>query len=278
MAIPSALTIAASDSSGADGLQADLRTFAALKVHGASAVTLVTAQNTEMVTAAEFMSPVMIEAQIRAVFDDMTLMAVKIGALGNVETIETVASTLSDVFPEEFRPPVVADPVLSNHAGDLLVDEETVEAWRTIILPMADVVTPNLTEAALLSNSDRPGTLGDLIEVGEKLVEAGVGSALVSGGQGKAENSIDILVSSDRPPIQLRSVRMERENMRGLSGTLSAAIAGHIAHDMPPYDAIQYSKVYLSGAIDTADTFRIGKGPGPVHQLYRLWEQRRTGG
>ena len=278
MAIPSALTIAASDSCGADGLQADLRTFAALKVHGACAVTLVTAQNTEVVSAAEFMSPAMIEAQIRAVFDDMTLMAVKIGALGNVETIETVARTLADVLPEEFKPPVVADPVLSTHAGDLLVDEDTVEAWRMHILPMADVVTPNLTEAALLSRSDRPGTLGDLIEVGEKLVEAGVGSALVSGGQGKAENSIDILVSSDRPPIQLRSVRMERENMRGLSSTLSAAIAGHIAHDMPPYDAIQYSKVYLSGAIDTADTFRIGKGPGPVHQLYRLWEQRRTGG
>lgn len=278
MAIPSALTIAASDSCGADGLQADLRTFAALKVHGASAVTLVTAQNTEMVTAVEFMSPALIEAQIRAVFDDMTLTAVKIGALGNAETIEVVAKTLADVMPEDFPTPIVADPVLTNHAGDLLVEPETVAAWREHILPMAAVVTPNLAEAALLTGSGQPGTLGDLIELGEKLVEAGVGSALVSGGQGKAENSIDILISSDRAPIQLRSVRMERENMRGLSGTLSAAIAGHIAHDMPAYDAIQYSKVFLSGAIDTADTFRIGNGPGPVHQLYRLWEQRRTGG
>lgn len=278
MAIPSALTIAASDSCGADGLQADLRTFAALKVHGASVVTLVTAQNTEMVTAVEFMSPAMIEAQIRAVFDDMTLMAVKIGALGSVETVEAVAKTLTDVIAEEFPVPIVADPVLTSHAGDVLVDTDTVEAWKEHILPMATVVTPNLSEAALLTGSERPGTLGDLIEIGEKLVEAGVGSALVSGGQGKAENSIDILVSSDRPPIQLRSVRMERENMRGLSGTLSAAIAAHIAHDMAAYDAIQYSKVYLSGAIDTADTFGIGKGPGPVHQMYRLWEQRRTGG
>ena len=275
MAIPSALTIAASDSSGADGLQADLRTFAALKVHGASAVTLVTAQNTQMVTAAAFMSPALIEAQIRAVFDDMTLMAVKIGALGSVEVIETVANTLADVMPEDFKTPIVADPVLTNHAGEQLVDDETIAAWKAHILPMATVITPNLAEAALLTEFGQPGTLGDLIEMGEKLVEAGADQVLVSGGQGKAEFSIDILVSNERPPIQLRAERMQRENLRGLSGTLSAAIAGHIAHELAAYDAIQYSKVYVSGAIDTADTFRIGKGAGPIHQLYRLWENRR---
>ncbi len=275
MAIPSVLTIAASDSCGADGLQADLRTFAALKVHGASAVTLVTAQNTEMVSAAEFMSPALIEAQIRAVFDDMTISAVKIGALGNVETIETVADTLADCLPEDTNIAIVADPVLTNHAGDHLVEDETVDAWKRRILPISTVITPNLAESALLSGRDRPQTLGDLIEIGEALVEMGPPQVVVSGGQGKAENSIDILVSNERPPVQLRSVRMERENMRGLSGTLSSAIAAHIAHDMAPYDAIQYAKVYLSGAIDTADTFRIGKGPGPVHQLYRVWEGRR---
>ena len=103
----------------------------------------------------------------------------------------------------------------------------------------------------------------------------GPSQVVVSGGQGKAENSIDILVSDERPPVQLRSIRMERENMRGLSGTLSAAIAAHVAHEMAPYDAIQYSKVFLSGALDTADTFSIGNGAGPVHQMYRLWEGRR---
>ncbi|MEM7212256.1 MAG: bifunctional hydroxymethylpyrimidine kinase/phosphomethylpyrimidine kinase [Pseudomonadota bacterium] len=275
MAIPSALTIAASDSCGADGLQADLRTFAALKVHGASAVTLVTAQNTQGVTAAEFVPPSLIEAQIRAAFDDMTLMAVKIGALGSVEVIETVASTLADVMPEDYKTPIVADPVLTNHAGEALVESETIAAWKAHILPIATVVTPNLAEAALLTDFESPGTLGDLIVMGETLVEAGADQALVSGGQGKAEFSIDILVSKERPPVQLRAERMERENLRGLSSTLSTAIAGHIAHDMAAYDAIQYAKVYLSGAIDTADTFRIGKGPGPVHQLHRLWEGRR---
>ena len=275
MAIPSALTIAASDSCGADGLQADLRTFAALKVHAASAITLVTAQNTQMVTAAEFMPPALIDAQIRAVFDDMTLTAVKIGALGNRETIETVARALKECLPEEANTGIVADPVLTNHAGDLLVDEDTVAAWKKHILPMATVITPNLTESALLTGLGRPQTLGDLMEIGEAMVALGPSQVLVSGGQGQAENSIDILVSNERPPIQLRAPRMERENLRGLSGTLSAAIAGHIAHDMAPYDAIQYSKVYLAGCIETADTFRIGKGPGPIHQLYRLWENRR---
>lgn len=275
MAIPCALTIGASDSCGADGIQADLRTFAALRVHGASAITLVTAQNTEMVTAVEFMSPALIEAQIRAIFDDMTVMAVKIGALGNVETVETVANTLADVLPEETTLPIVADPVLTNHAGDMLVESDTVAAWKRHILPRAAVITPNLAESAALTGHAHPQTLGDLIELGEALVEAGVDNALVSGGQGKAENSIDILVSKERPAVQLRSVRMERENLRGLSGTFATAIAGHIAHDMAVYDAIQYSKVFLSGAIDTADTFRIGKSSGPIHQLHRLWEGRR---
>lgn len=275
MAIPSALTIAASDSCGADGLQADLRTFAALKVHGASVVTLVTAQNTESVTAAEFMPPALIEAQIRAVFDDMTIMAVKIGALGSVESIETVARTLKDVIPEDAVIPIVADPVMTNHAGDLLVDQAVIDAWKTHILPMATVVTPNLAEAALLTGRDKPQTLGDLMEIGDALVEAGVTEALVSGGQGKAENSIDILISNNRPPVQLRAERMTRENMRGLSSTLTAAIAAHIAHEIAPYEAIQVSKVFLSGAIDTADTFSIGKGPGPVHQLHRMWESRQ---
>ncbi|MEM9060085.1 MAG: bifunctional hydroxymethylpyrimidine kinase/phosphomethylpyrimidine kinase [Pseudomonadota bacterium] len=275
MAIPSALTIAASDSCGADGLQADLRTFSALKVHGASVVTVVTAQNTEQVTAAEFMPPALIEAQIRAVFDDMALAAIKIGALGNVETIETVANTLNDVIDEEKPIPIVADPVMTNHAGDLLVDREVIDSWKQNIMPMATVITPNLAEAALLTDRERPGTLGDLMEIGETLVELGVQEVLVSGGQGKAENSIDILVSSIRPPVQLRAERMTRENMRGLSSTLTAAIAAHIAHEIAPYEAIQVSKVFLSGAIDTADTFSIGSGPGPIHQLNRLWESRQ---
>lgn len=275
MAIPSALTIAASDSCGADGLQADLRTFAALKVHGASAITLVTAQNTEMVTAAEFMPPALIEAQIRAVFDDMTISAIKIGALGNSETIEIVSETLKSCFSEERPIAIVADPVLTNHAGEQLVEAPIIAAWKRHIMPIATVITPNLAEAGLLTGRDRPQTLGDLIEFGEMLVESGPSQVIVSGGQGKAENSIDILVSNERPPVQLRSPRLERENTRGLSGTLSAAIAGHIAHDMAPYDAIQYSKVYLTGTIETADEFRIGNGPGPIHQLYRMWESRR---
>ena len=166
-------------------------------------------------------------------------------------------------------------PVPTNHAGEPLVEAETIQAWKQHILPMATVVTPNLCEVALLTGRERPQTLGDLIEYGESLVECGPAQVLVSGGQGQAENSVDILVSNERPPVQLRSPRMKRENMRGLSATLSTAIAAHIAHDMAPYDAIQYAKVYLSGTIDTADTFRIGKGPGPIHQLYRLWENRR---
>jgi hydroxymethylpyrimidine/phosphomethylpyrimidine kinase len=269
MAIPTALTISASDSSGADGIQADLRTFAALKVHGASVVTAVTAQSTTSVTAAEVMPSALVQAQIRAVLDDMQIAAVKVGATGSAATIAAIAKTLKDTSQ-----PIIVDPFLVSRSGEQILDAAALEAFQAHLLPLASIVTPNLSEAAVLTGRDRAQTLGDLMEQGEAIREMGAKSVLMSGGQGQNENSTDILISGDRPPLQLRATRLARTNMRGLSSTLTAAIAAHVAHAFDPSESVQFAKVYLSGAIDAADSFSIGSGPGPVHQMHRMWEPR----
>ncbi len=264
MAIPSALTVSASDSSGCDGVQADLRTFAALRVHGASAITAVTAQNTLEVTAAQMMPTELVEAQIATVRADMPLGAIKLGALGTAEVIEAVTRLFSDC-----ELAIVADPVLAAKSGDVLVEPETVEAYVAHVLPLATVVTPNLAEAALLTSTERATTLGDMISQGETLSAAGVPHALICGGHGSNETCTDILFSRDRPPIQLRGPRHATENVRGASATLSAAICAHIAHGIEAYEAMQYAKLFISGAIEASDSLRVGAGPGPVYQMYR---------
>lgn len=270
MAIPAALTISASDCSGADGIQADLRTFAALKVHGASVVTAVTAQNTEEVRAAEIMPDALLDVQIGAVLGDLLIGAVKTGATGSADAIACIAGALA----ERCTVPLVVDPFLVARSGQQLVDDAAIEAFRARLLPLAAVVTPNLAEAALLTGTDRAQTLGDMMAQGEAICDLGATSVLVSGGQGESENSTDILISRERPPLQLRTERLSRTNMRGLSSTLTAAIAAHIAHAFDVYESVQFAKVYLSGAIKASDTFAIGQGPGPVHQMHRLWEER----
>jgi hydroxymethylpyrimidine/phosphomethylpyrimidine kinase len=270
MGFPTALAINASDSSGLDGVQADLRTFAALKVCGTSAITAITAQNSETVTAAEMLSPALVEAQIRAVMDDMPVTAVKIGALGSAEMVETVAATLAEVC----EVPIVVDPFMVARSGARLADDATVAAFKEKILPLAAVAIANMAEAALLSGTDRATSLGDLMEQGQAIHEMGAKMVIVTGGHGQSESSYDILISDERPPVQLRADRLERKNIRGLSSTLSAGIAGHIAHEFEAYESVQFAKVFVTSALDAADKLTAGSGPGPVHQMHRLWESR----
>lgn len=274
MAFPTALAINASDSSGLDGIQADLRTFAALKVCGASAITAITAQNSAAVSAAELLSPDLVQAQIRAVFDDMPVGAVKVGALGSAEIVNAVAETLS----EACEVPIVADPFMISRSGDQLADDATVAAFKEKIVPISAVVIANMPEAALLAGTGRAANLGDLMEQGQAIHEMGAKMAVVTGGHGQSDSSYDILISSERPPVQLRADRLERKNTRGLSSTLSAGIAGHIAHEFEAYESVQFAKVFVTSALDAADKLTAGSGPGPVHQMHRLWESRVPSG
>lgn len=272
MAIPTVLTISASDSSGTDGIQADLRTLAALKTHGASVVTVITAQNTQAVTAAEMVSEALVEAQLRAVFDDLALRAVKVGALGTAPMIETVATVLGEVCTV----PIVGDAFMVTRGGDRMIDDDALAAFRTHLLPKLTVLVVNLEEAALLTDTQRATTLGEMLDQGNALVAAGAAHVLVSGGHGQAETCTDLLFAPGQDAIRMSVPRLERQNMRALSSTLSAGIAAHIAHEMSISESIQTTKVFVTGAIDAADTFAPGKGPNSIHQMHRLWEPRQA--
>ena len=269
MAIPNVLTIGGSESTAMTGIAADLRTFAALRCYGTAAVTLVSAQTSEEVRDVAFLPASVIDGQIRAAFDDLNIRAVKVGALGTAEIIGQVAETLAEVC----KVPVTVDPFCVSRAGERLLDDDALDALRTKLFPLTSVVTPNLEEAALLTGTARGATLGDMQAQARALVEMGVKHALVTGGQGQAEQSTDILVSEGRPDIHLSAPRHATPNQRGVSDTLTAATAAHIAHELIPYESIQFAKVFVSSTLDGADQLAVGAGPGPVNQMVRLWER-----
>lgn len=265
MGIPVVLAIGGVDPSGTDGIAADLRTCAALGVHCAAAATLIAVDNIGW-AGAEPLAAATVEAQIRAVLADLDVAAVKVGALGNAETVEAVAGVLKGC-----RIPVVADPCFARPGDAAVADEATVAAWRGSLLPLATAVTPNLAEAALLTGTERAATLGEMVRQGEAILDLGCPHAVVSGGHGRAASSTDILVSRIRAPLEMRGERFGRAGLRGLSATLATAIAAHLAHGLAVYNAIHVAKLFVSSAIGAAGQNGIGRGPQPVPQMHRMW-------
>ncbi len=277
--VPVVLTIGALDPLGADGVLADIRSFAALGVHGAASVTLVGAPARTFVhapvarldappPAAGLVDAGLVASQVAAVLAATTVAAVKLGALGSAATVRAVADALAACTA-----PVVADPSFAGRDG-AAPDPALVAAWRDTLLPRAEVVTPNMAEAALLSGTARAATLGEMRRQGEALVALGCRHAVVSGGHGQGAHAVDILVSHDRPPLEMRGERLERGGMRGLSATLASAIAAHIAHGMPTAQAINHARLFVATALGAADSHGAGNGPLLAHQLYRMWRPR----
>lgn len=261
-----ALSIAGSDPSGGAGIQADLKTFAALKVYGAAAITLLTVQNTHGVRAVQTVDPAFVRAQIEAVLDDLAVGAIKIGALGSAAVIEAVAEALTG------RPiDIVLDPVMVAKSGDPLLDEEAVAALTARLLPMAAILTPNIPEAAKLTGSPPATTQGEMLAQGEALRALGIPYVLMKGGHGTGPHSTDILLSEGRLPTAFKTARVATKNTHGTGCTLSAAIAAHLAHKFEPMDALQLGKLYVTGCIEAADQLSVGTGVGPVHHFHRQW-------
>ncbi len=260
------LSIAGSDSGGGAGIQADLKTVSALGVFGATALTLVTAQNTVGVRAVEILPPAMIRGQIDAVLEDLPPDAVKIGALGTAEVIETVAEALAG-----YTGPVVLDPVMVAKSGDPLLAEEAVAALRARLLPRATLVTPNLPEAARLAGRPLAGTEAEATAQGAALVAAGAGAALMKGGHGDGPESADLLIRAGAAPLRLARPRIATRNTHGTGCTLSAAIAAELAkgRDLPA--AVEAARDWLQSAIAGADRLGIGNGHGPLHHFHGIW-------
>ncbi|MEM1346022.1 MAG: bifunctional hydroxymethylpyrimidine kinase/phosphomethylpyrimidine kinase [Pseudomonadota bacterium] len=261
-----ALTIAGSDSGGGAGIQADLKTFSALGVYGASAITLVTAQNTQGVQDVVALEPRFVVSQIRAVLDDIAIGAIKIGALGSGPIVEAVAAALAD-----YDGPVVLDPVMVAKSGDPLLDDTAVGAFAEHLLTRADLLTPNLPEAARLTGRAVAETPDAVLAQGEALLGMGAKAVLMKGGHGSGSEAVDVLVRSDTPALPFSAPRRETVHTHGTGCTLSAAIAAHLAQATTLEQAVGAAKSWLGEAIRAGEQLGIGKGRGPVHHFHALW-------
>ncbi|WP_299361995.1 bifunctional hydroxymethylpyrimidine kinase/phosphomethylpyrimidine kinase [uncultured Paracoccus sp.] len=259
-----ALSIAGSDSGGGAGVQADLKTFSALGVYGASVLTAITAQNTRVVARVEGVSADMIRAQIDAVMDDLDIGAVKIGMLGSVSAMLAVAKALAGCAV-----PIVLDPVMVAKSGDRLIEDEAVAALKERLLPLATVLTPNLPEAArLLAGAVVTDAAGTLAQA-EALRALGPQWVLMKGGHAGGEECIDRLIGPEYRDFAAR--RIATCNTHGTGCSLSSAIAAGLAQGMSVPEATARAHGWLHGAILAADGLRVGSGHGPVHHFYQWW-------
>ena len=261
-----ALTIAGSDSGGGAGIQADLKVFSALGVYGASAVTALTAQNTLEVRAILDVDPAFVAQQIDAVFDDLSVDAVKIGMLSLPGVIEVVAERLAAHQARN----IVLDPVMVAKSGDRLLDPGAVDALRAWLLPVADLVTPNLPEAADLLGSETADSEADMAAVAESLLSLGAKAVLLKGGHLSGSDSVDLFTDGVHRH-RFHAKRTPTRNTHGTGCSLSSAIAAFLARGKSMEEAIARAKEYITAAIEAADRLAVGGGHGPVHHFHDLW-------
>jgi hydroxymethylpyrimidine/phosphomethylpyrimidine kinase len=259
-----ALTIAGSDSGAGAGIQADLKTFAALGVYGTSVITAITAQNTRGVTRIFELSPDLVAAQIDAVMQDIGADAVKTGMLSNSAIIEVVAEKI-----REYRlTNLVVDPVMVAKSGDLLLRAEAIETLKSRLIPLAAIVTPNIPEADQLTGIHRNRQI-DLKEAARRIVGMGARSVVIKGGHRKGP-AIDLFYDGKKFH-SFTAARVATRNTHGTGCTFSAAIAANLAKGEKLEQAVAHAKVYITRAIRKG--FTIGSGHSPVHHFYRFWEK-----
>lgn len=269
---PVALSIAGSDPSGGAGIQADLKTFSALGAYGTTVLTALTAQNTRGVTGVHVVPPDFVAHQLATLVDDVRIDAIKIGMLATAELAGVVAEFLSRQATSSHPPYVVIDPVMIATSGDRLLDESALTAVREL-LPLADLITPNVAETAVLLDTDPARDLEDLSAQAHALVTAGARRVLAKGGHGMPD-ATDVLADASGEAggiVSFVGRRVDTENTHGTGCSLSSALAAlRPQRDSWPA-AIRDAKDWLTGALAAADTLAIGSGHGPVHHFYDLW-------
>ncbi|HXX06525.1 MAG TPA: bifunctional hydroxymethylpyrimidine kinase/phosphomethylpyrimidine kinase [Pseudolabrys sp.] len=263
-----ALTIAGSDSSGGAGIQADLKTFSALGVYGASVITALTAQNTQGVAGIHNVPVDFVTAQIDAVFSDLAVGAVKIGMLSQTAIIEAMAHGLRRHNAKN----IVLDPVMAATSGDRLLASDAVAALRKLLFPQALVVTPNLPEAAALLEHAPARSEAEMEAQARALLDFGAQYILIKGGHGQGRESVDLLVDATSV-TRFAEMRVATKNTHGSGCTLSSAIAAGLAKGRDLKAAIRDAKTYVTAAIAAADTLAIGHGNGPLHHFHEQWRR-----
>jgi hydroxymethylpyrimidine/phosphomethylpyrimidine kinase len=264
--IANVLTIAGFDPSGGAGVLADIKTFAALRCYGVAAVSALTVQNTHGVDALMPVQPEFLAAQIDALFADIHVAAVKIGMLGTIANIEAVARRLAIHKPTH----VVLDPVMQASSDDPLATEDLAAALIHHLAPLTTLVTPNLAEAAKLTEAQVPTSTAQMSTLAVELQRAGFKAVLIKGGHLEGAESIDLLRDGDAEHI-FKAQRVATQNTHGTGCTLSSAIAAGLANGLPLIDAIEAAKAYVSASLAGANKLSIGRGAGPLHHFHGLW-------
>lgn len=265
--IPIALTIAGSDSSGGAGIQADLKTFTALGVYGASVLTALTAQNTQGVQGVAPVEPSFVALQLRSVLTDLEVGAAKTGMLAAAPVIRAVVTTLK-AFPAI---PVVVDPVMVATSGDVLLQADAIDAVRHELLPIARVVTPNLPEAARLLDTSVAENEAAIETQGREIMRRfKCRAVLMKGGHGDGADAVDLLIDGEGPVVRLASPRIATRHTHGTGCTLSAAIAALLATGADLGEAVERAKAYIQAAITHGAQSPVGRGNSPVDHLYAI--------
>ncbi|PKB72584.1 MAG: bifunctional hydroxymethylpyrimidine kinase/phosphomethylpyrimidine kinase [SAR202 cluster bacterium Io17-Chloro-G7] len=256
------MTIAGSDSGGGAGIQADLKTFAALGVYGTSALTAITAQNTVGVTAVHEMPTETISAQIEAVLSDIGADAVKTGMLASSAIIQCVASELQ----RRPVPWIVVDPVMVAKSGDALLWEDAIESLKTLLVPLASVITPNIPEAEALTGM-KIDSDAQMLAAARKFISMGAKSVVIKGGH--REGPATDLFFDGSSFHEFTSARIETVNTHGTGCTFASAVAAGLAKGMSLLDAVELAKEFVTEAI--LRSFPVGRGHGPLNHFYMLW-------
>ena len=249
------VTIGGSDSGGGAGIQADLRTFMALKLHGCSVITCVTAQNSLGVDDIQDIRASLISSQIKSLFNDFQIDAIKTGMLFNKCIIETTAENI-----RRYPIPKIIDPVMVSRSGSKLLEEDAISAYLELLLPQAEIVTPNIYEAKLLTNIDINNEQ-DIEHAGEVILNQGVKAVLIKGGGIRDLSGKDFFIDNKGNKKWLSHKFIKTQNTHGSGCTLSAAICGYRALSLKTIDSIKQSKLFVEKSLD--NSYQIGSGPGP---------------
>jgi hydroxymethylpyrimidine/phosphomethylpyrimidine kinase len=264
--IPNVLSIAGSDPSGGAGIQADIKAISANGAYAMAVITALTAQNTRGVTGVELVPADFVAAQIDAVFADVRVDAVKIGMIGTSE----IAGAIADALQRNRARRVVLDPVMVAKGGDRLLSPEAVAILIERLLPLTDVLTPNLPEAAALLATADPTDRAAMAALADRLRGLGARNVLLKGGHLAGDDSPDYLRTASGGHW-LEDTRIATRNTHGTGCTLSSALAAQLALIGDPLEAARRAKAYVAGAIAHADQLDVGAGQGPTHHFYALW-------
>ncbi|MFC1822206.1 bifunctional hydroxymethylpyrimidine kinase/phosphomethylpyrimidine kinase [Thermodesulfobacteriota bacterium] len=261
------LTIAGSDCGGGAGIQADLKTIAALGCYGLSVITALTAQNTRGIQAVQGVSPAFVAEQLEAVFSDMEPDAIKIGMLYSRENIEVVAGKLKSFSARN----IVLDPVMVAGSGEPLLQADALDSLKAHLIPLATLFTPNLPETSIILQREVQG-LEEMEQAARDLSSFGSRSVLIKGGHADPVDSNDLLyIGKEDRSVILRGERVATKNQHGTGCTHSSAIACCLARGLALEAAAREAKVYVSEALQAGSGYRLGRGTGPLHHHYRFW-------